>query len=173
MCVRRQFGETGRVISTGRTSSNAWCQWDCEENPFVKQIGAKIENVTTVPQANYESFQILRYELGQKYVAHHDSSEEDNALACGPRILTFFLYLSDVEEGGETNFPDLGIAVTPKRGRALLWPSVLDEDPTKIDPRTVHEARPVIKGRKFAANSWIHLYDYRKPNLWGCTGVFD
>ena len=22
-------------------------------------------------------------------------------------------------------------------------------------------------------NSWIHLYDYALPNLWGCTGVFD
>ena len=38
--------------------------------------------------------------MGQKYVVHHDSSEEDNKLACGPRVLTFFLYLSDVEEGG-------------------------------------------------------------------------
>ncbi len=28
-------------------------------------------------------------------------------------------------------------------------------------------------GTKFAANSWIHLYDYAKPNLWGCTGSFD
>ena len=29
---------------------------------------------------------------------------EDNDHACGPRIYTFFLYLSDVEEGGETQF---------------------------------------------------------------------
>ena len=43
--------------------------------------------------------------------------------------------------GGETNFPDLGIAVTPKKGRALLWPSTLDSDPTKIDIRTRHEVR--------------------------------
>lgn len=28
-------------------------------------------------------------------------------------------------------------------------------------------------GRKYAANSWIHLFDYMRPNLWGCTGVFD
>ena len=49
--------------------------------------------------------------------------------------------------GGETNFPDLGIAVTPKKGRALLWPSTLDSDPTRIDIRTMHEVRTVRTGR--------------------------
>lgn len=168
-----EFGETGRVLSQGRTSSNAWCQWACEDHPDVKSIVAKIENVTNIPKANYESFQILRYELGQKYMVHHDSSAEDNLLACGPRVLTFFLYLSDVEEGGETSFTELDLQVRPKKGRALLWPSVMDDDPTVIDMRTLHEAKAVVKGRKFAANSWIHLYDYNIPNLYGCTGVFD
>mgnify|MGYP005993173991 FL=1 len=37
----------------------------------------------------------------------------------------------------------------------------------------MHEAKPVIKGTKYAANSWIHLYNYAKSNLWGCTGAFD
>ena len=63
--------------------------------------------------------------------------------------------------------------MTPKKGRALLWPSTLDHNPEAQDVRTMHEARPVIRGTKFAANSWIHLYDYMKPNLWGCTGSFD
>ena len=47
------------------------------------------------------SNQVLRYETGQKYVTHHDFGQEDNSKPCGPRILTFFLYLSDVEEGWE------------------------------------------------------------------------
>ena len=34
----------------------------------------------------------------------------------------------------------------------------------------MHEARPVLRGRKFAANSWIHLKDYRFVNLWACSG---
>jgi prolyl 4-hydroxylase len=63
--------------------------------------------------------------------------------------------------------------VSPKKGSAVLWPSVLNSDLTKIEPKTHHAALPVIKGRKFAANSWLHLYDYRTPNLWGCTGSFD
>lgn len=126
-----------------------------------------------MPRQNYESFQVLKYETGQRYTVHHDYGIEDKHLACGPRILTFFLYLSDVEEGGETSFPQMGIAVKPKKGSAVLWPSVLDASPEDQDPRTVHEAKPVIKGLKVAANSWIHLYDYEKPNLWGCTGSFD
>jgi prolyl 4-hydroxylase len=168
-----EFGETGRILSEGRTSSNAWCQGDCPKNPLVQQVVKKIEEVTGVPGANYESFQVLKYDLGQKYNTHHDFGYDDNEKPCGPRILTFFLYLSDVEEGGETNFPDLGIAVTPKRGRGLLWPSVLDSNLLEMDVRTRHEAKAVIKGRKFAANSWIHLWDFETPNLFGCTGTFD
>ena len=70
-------------------------------------------------------------------------------------------------------FPIIGIAVKPAKGKALLWPSVLDENLEQMDSRTTHEARPVIKGTKYAANSWIHLYDFSKSNLWGCTGTFD
>ena len=152
---------------------NAWCREECESNPHVISLYKKIEEITLVPRSHYESFQVLRYETGQKYNLHHDADESDNNLACGPRILTFFLYLSDVDEGGETAFPALGIAVKPKKGRAILWPSTLEVTPNKIDIRTLHEARPVIRGVKLAANAWIHLYDFQKPNIWGCTGAFD
>jgi prolyl 4-hydroxylase len=168
-----QFGETGRVLSTGRTSTNAWCRHECQNNPHVRDVENRISEVIRIPTGNFENFQILQYENGQHYRPHHDSSERQKLLACGPRILTFFLYLSDVEEGGETAFPTLGISVKPKKGKALLWPSVMNADPTLIDQRTVHEARPVIRGKKYAANAWIHLYDFGIPNLWGCTGTFD
>jgi prolyl 4-hydroxylase len=172
-----EFGETGRVLSQGRTSSNAWCRASCENNPHVKNVLKKIQEVTRVPRQNYESFQVLRYELGQQYNPHHDASASQARLSCGPRILTFFLYLSDVEEGGETGFPQLnngeGIKVRPKKGSALLWPSTTNDNPEAIVLRTLHQAHPVVRGRKFAANTWIHLYDFEHSNLWGCTGTFD
>jgi len=52
----------------------------------------------------------------------------------------------------------------------LQWPSVKSGKPTKIDSRTDHEALPVIAGVKQAANAWLHLYEFRKYNLLGCTG---
>ncbi|KAL3780752.1 hypothetical protein ACHAW5_006422 [Stephanodiscus triporus] len=159
--------------SDTRTSENAWCSDSesnkCRTDKVAKLIHDRIAKVTGIPPENSEDFQILKYEPGQFYRQHHDYIEFQRDRRCGPRILTFFLYLSDVEEGGATNFPDLNIAVKPKVGRALLWPSVLDSNPRDKEPRTDHEAQDVIKGIKFGANSWMHLYDYIDAQKMGCT----
>ena len=86
----------------------------------------------------------------------------------GVRILTVYLYLNEVEEGGGTNFDVLGLTVMPKRGRVLIWPSVLNEDPWKEDHRTSHQALPVEKGIKYGANAWFHMRDFKTPNINGC-----
>ena len=96
-------------------------------------LTAKIYTIGTGPDSDAD------------YVDVNDARRQ-NALSCGPRILTFYLYLSDVEEGGETNFPRLGsggVAVTPKRGRAVLWPSTMSDNLERQDPRTHHEAKAV------------------------------
>jgi len=168
-----KYGEAERVVSQSRTSQNAWCRAGCEDHPMVKPIIKRIEDVTGAPYDNSENFQVLQYEPGQYYRVHHDFGASQINLACGPRVLTFFLYLSDVEEGGETAFPRINLKVKPKKGRAILWPSVTNDDVLKQDSKTFHEALPVVKGLKLAANSWIHLYNFKVPNLWGCTGAFD
>lgn len=91
-------------------------------------------------------------------------------MPCGPRVYTMFLYLSDVEEGGHTRFPLLNISVQPKRGRAVLWPSTLSDDPVTQDERTQHVAEPVLRGLKYSVNLWLHLYDFKSANKIACTG---
>jgi prolyl 4-hydroxylase len=102
---------------------------------------------------------------------HHDHAAIDSSRPAGARVLTFLLYLSDVTEGGETNFPVLNITIKPKKGRAVLWSNTMPDDMQMKDERMYHQALPVLQGVKYAANSWIHLFDYAKPNLWGCTGT--
>ncbi|KAL3827323.1 hypothetical protein ACHAXA_005069 [Cyclostephanos tholiformis] len=164
-------GSFESVQNESRTSTNAWCSEKnkCRNDEVAKMIHNRIAKVTGIPPENSEDFQILKYEPGQFYRQHHDYIAFQRDRRCGPRILTFFLYLSDVEEGGATNFPDLNIAVKPKVGRALLWPSVLDSNPKDKEPRTDHEAQDVIKGVKFGANSWMHLHDYIAAQEMGCT----
>lgn len=56
---------------------------------------------------NGEAMQVLRYELGQKYEPHFDYFHDKvNQQLGGHRIATVLMYLSDVEKGGETVFPN-------------------------------------------------------------------
>jgi len=54
---------------------------------------------------------------GERFQMHFDSLGE----VCN-RYLVFLWYLNDVAEGGETEFPDLGISVSPRAGRMLMFP---------------------------------------------------
>ena len=165
------------LTSEIRTSWTTWCDnKTCTEDPIVQRITQRIADVTQVPYQNFEFMQMLRYLpcKGPKdpdcqfYRRHHDTIPELATMQPGPRVYTFFLYLSDVEEGGGTKF-DGGFTVQPKAGRALFWPATLPDQPFVSDDRTHHEALPVFKGTKFAANFWIHQYDYISAHESGCT----
>mmetsp|Transcript_15816 Transcript_15816/g.43751 ORF Transcript_15816/g.43751 Transcript_15816/m.43751 type:complete len:583 (-) Transcript_15816:248-1996(-) len=156
-----------------RTSTTAWCSDDfCLNDPIVQTIQRKIGLTTGVLDDNYyEHLQLLKYVPGQFYKEHHDEKGDvhgERFDPAGPRVLTFFLYLNDVEAGGETRFTDLFgdgtsvyLDVQPKKGSALLWPSMRIEDLLAMDTRTYHAALSVTKGLKYAANAWMHLRAYR------------
>lgn len=56
---------------------------------------------------NGESIQILHYENGQKYEPHFDYfHDKANQELGGHRVATVLMYLSNVERGGETVFPN-------------------------------------------------------------------
>jgi prolyl 4-hydroxylase len=155
----------------GRTSANAWCQRTCRKDPLVAGVTDRIAKLTQIPSNNTEPLQLLRYEEGQFYGTHNDYTPSERVNIQGVRILTVFLYLNDVEEGGGTNFPGLDLTVESKRGRALIWPSVLDEDPNEMDLRTNHQALPVIKGLKYGANAWLHQRDFETSTALGCIKI--
>jgi prolyl 4-hydroxylase len=127
---RKKFdGTFEKSINSGRTSTNAFCQRHCETDPVTVAITTRMENITGVPQVNYEFLQLLRYEEGQFYNTHHDYSPYHLERQFGARVITIFLYLNDVDEGGATDFPQLGFAVLPRKGMALVWPSVTELQP--------------------------------------------
>lgn len=63
--------------------------------------------------------------------------------------------MRDVEEGGETKFPQLGISVKPRKGLALIWNSMNSRG--ECDPTSLHNAAKMIKGHKFIIQRWLVL----------------
>lgn len=161
-------GTSDSVISSSRTSTNAWCSNECIEDEFVEAVNGRISNMTGIPEMNSEDLQLLRYGPGQYYNTHHDYIYYETDRQGGVRLLTVYLYLNDVEAGGGTNFPSLNLTVMPKRGRVLIWPSVLNSDPNEMDNRTYHQALPVEAGIKYGSNAWFHMRNFKGPNRNGC-----
>ncbi|KAG4212809.1 hypothetical protein ERO13_A01G008500v2 [Gossypium hirsutum] len=161
-------GETEESTKGTRTSSGTFISASEDESRTLDLIEKKIAKVTSIPQSHGEAFNVLRYEIGQKYDSHYDAF---NPSEYGPqssqRVASFLLYLCDVEEGGETMFPFengmsvegydyrqcVGLKVKPRRGDGLLFYSLFLNG--TIDPTSLHGSCPVIKGEKWVATKWI------------------
>jgi prolyl 4-hydroxylase len=88
----------------------------------------------------HERFRFYRYEAAEQFGLHMDGSVRRGETE--ESRLTFMVYLSGVEEGGETNFYGTGgvlqFAVRPSPGKALVFDHV-----------RLHEGAAVRRGRKY------------------------
>ncbi|XP_072988406.1 probable prolyl 4-hydroxylase 3 isoform X2 [Typha latifolia] len=160
-----------------RTSSGMFLRRG--QDKIVRTIEKRIADFTFIPVEHGEGLQILHYEVGQKYEPHYDYFlDEYNTKNGGQRIATVLMYLSDVEEGGETVFPSAkgnssslsyynelsecakkGLSVKAKRGDALLFWSMRPD--ATLDPSSLHGGCPVIKGNKWSSTKWMHIQEYK------------
>jgi len=101
-----------------------------------------------------ENYQIMNYGIGGKIGLHLDTFDTQSELGIGGgRITTAMLYLSDVEAGGRTIFPKLGISVRPEAGSLLYWH--LRRTDGSTDSRMNHLGCPVLFGDKWIGNKWV------------------
>lgn len=63
------------------------------------------------------------------------------------------VYLNDVEEGGETVFPTLGLSVVPRRGCGLYFEYTNSQ--RQVDQKTLHAGAPIVRGEKWVLTKWM------------------
>ncbi|HEY8377087.1 MAG TPA: 2OG-Fe(II) oxygenase [Nannocystis sp.] len=155
-------GAGGGHFSAGRTSTRCWLRHDADA--VVLAVSERIAARVGLPLAHAESLQVIRYEPGQEYRPHFDAYDlttEKGQRYCargGQRLVTALSYLCDVE-GGETGFPRLGLVVTPRQGRVLVFDNCFPGTDVR-DPRSYHQGLPPRAGEKWAFNLWFHARPY-------------
>ena len=93
-----------------------------------------------------EGWRMKRYvDDGTEHHAYHADGGHELPGAPG-RVIAVLIYLSEPEEGGETVFFNHGVAVKPRCGRVLMFPTSFTH---------VHAGRRVRKGRKYALSLMI------------------
>uniref|UniRef100_A0A8C2II27 procollagen-proline 4-dioxygenase n=2 Tax=Cyprinus carpio TaxID=7962 RepID=A0A8C2II27_CYPCA len=154
------------TVAHYRVSKSAWLEG--EDDPVIARVNQRIEDVTGLSVNTAELLQVANYGVGGQYEPHYDFSRKDEpdafkSLGTGNRVATFLNYMSDVEAGGATVFPDFGAAIWPRKGTAVFWYNLFKSG--EGDYRTRHAACPVLVGSKWVSNKWIHErgQEFRRP----------
>jgi prolyl 4-hydroxylase len=133
--------------------------WIYRNTPIANKF-LKIANIETgLPIENMEDLHIVRYNVGGQYKDHHDffhpgeSYYDREVLRGGQRVKSVIFYLNDDFEGGETDFPKMGITVKPVKCKTIIWDNI-NEDGT-LDYDSIHAGLPVTNGVKYIATIWI------------------
>ena len=134
-------------------------------DPFVLKIQRRIDDLLGIPSEYGETVQGQRYLAGQEFKSHCDWFDprtdywKAETGRGGQRSYTAMVFLNDVEEGGTTDFPGLGLSITPKAGVLLAWNNATPEG--LLNEWTLHAGTPVTAGSKYIITKW---YRTRK---WG------
>ncbi|XP_057215498.1 prolyl 4-hydroxylase subunit alpha-2 isoform X2 [Triplophysa rosa] len=152
------------TVAHYRVSKSAWL--DGDDDPVVERVNRRIQDITGLSVDTAELLQVANYGVGGQYEPHYDFSRrpfDSNLMVDGNRLATYLNYMSDVEAGGATVFPDFGAAIWPRKGTAVFWYNLFKSG--EGDYRTRHAACPVLVGSKWVSNKWIHErgQEFRRP----------
>lgn len=134
---------------------------------LVRRLQRRIDAVLGFERTHGEMLQGQRYLRGQEFKPHTDwfpqdspgwEAEKENG---GQRAFTAMVYLNDVTDGGETDFPLLDLAVTPRRGVLLVWNNA-DRNGVP-NPLTLHAGNPLGSGAKYVVTRWYRCRPTRQP----------
>jgi hypothetical protein len=109
--------------------------------------------------------QVLHYAVGEQYAPHFDFLEPSlpgdaqSIQQSGQRIATLLVYLNEGFEGGETDFPLLGVRYKGGTGDALLFRNLTPAGAP--DRRTRHAGLPPTSGDKWLFSQWVRDRPYR------------
>lgn len=125
----------------------------------IELLRARIAVATRLPEAIFETPQIMHYSVGQEFRPHFDFLDAklpgpaSDMQRRGQRIATFLVYLNDGFTGGETEFPRAGISYRGRKGDAIFFANVGQDG--QPDPLTLHAGRPPTTGEKWIFSQWI------------------
>jgi prolyl 4-hydroxylase len=118
-------------------------------------VRQRIAATIGAPVGALENSQVLHYDVGQQFARHFDYLDPalPEVAERGQRIVTFLIYLNDGFDGGETEFPRLGLRHKGAAGDALYFGNL--DAAGAPDSRTLHAGLPPTRGEKWLFSQWV------------------
>lgn len=116
--------------------------WECYED-YCNEFAI----LKSAAKHGFYMLRIQRTDLGGGF---HNWHFENTGCETANRIVTFMMYLNEVEEGGETEFLYLHKRIKPKTGTLLFWPSTYSH---------THRGNPPLSGIKYIITGWLTYFE--------------
>ena len=149
----------GEALSAARVNSAAELSL-ADVDLIVLAVRERLAAAVGMNVMHMDAPQVLHYAVGQRFSPHVDyfdpsvPAQAAEAGANGQRVATALVYLNDEGlEGGETDFPGLGLRHRGRRGDALVFFNV--DAAGQPDRRTLHAGLAPTAGEKWLLSQWI------------------
>ena len=119
----------------------------------LERYNRDIELAIPIPNSPvFSNLTLKRYRAGQQeqFQLHFDSINH-----VANRYLVLLWYLNDVEQGGETRFPQLDVTIPARAGRLLMFPPYWMYQ---------HEGLPPLTGDKYIISTYLLFIDPSNPS---------
>jgi prolyl 4-hydroxylase len=152
----------GEHIEGYRVANNTWIY---EDNEITKKIKKIISEETNLPKENQEAINIIHYGIGGEYKKHYDffhkntSYYDKQIIRGGNRVFTALFYLNDDFKGGETEFVNMQLKISPEIGKLIIWKNMNDDK--TLNKNSFHAGLPVIEGEKYICVVWIRENEFK------------
>lgn len=142
------------------TRTNTAASFDLADADLVTLlVQNRMASACGVRPSQMEAATVLHYDVGQEITEHYDFVDPrtpnyaSEIRKRGQRQITFLIYLNDAYDGGETEFPKLGLAHKGRLGDGIYFVNAHPNG--EPDLRTVHAGRPPISGEKWIVSQFI------------------
>ena len=119
----------------------------------LERYNRDIELAIPIPNSPlFSNLTLKRYRPGQQeqFQLHFDAINH-----VANRYLVLLWYLNDVEQGGETRFPQLDVSIPARAGRLLMFPPYWMYQ---------HEGLPPVSGDKYIISTYLLFIDPSNPS---------
>jgi predicted 2-oxoglutarate/Fe(II)-dependent dioxygenase YbiX len=132
------FDDTSRkgMVKASRQIPAQCAEFEFQAQIFFDQI---LRDRFSLPSLYFEDTQLVKYKTGGFFKKHTDWGQSHPR-----RCVSFALYLNDQYDGGELNFPLLGVKYKPVAGECVAFPSDY-----------VHSGEPLSGGEKYVFLSFM------------------
>lgn len=143
--------------------------YDLENNAFVKNLDRQISDYMGIEPERSDKIKGVLINLKRKIESHtdileyHCESSKQHSNTIGKCTWSFMIYLNDVPKGGQTDFTELGISITPKKGKALIWNKLLKNG--KPNPNAKPSIQSVLEGKAYIVTKTFRTHGSLTSNF--------